>query len=315
MKKVFLFSAAITAALSMQALEDYDLRVLTFEDEDTPSQFITLPDTASKWSSLIDNPQYGGTLLYGASGWGENEQFYSWTDGGNTNLSSCLAYNWGSYAFSSGGDAISDYCSADSATYGDYTSQLTIYKRGDMSLQRHGGGHNGSKNFCVHYSVSSLTFADNIARVIDHMYVTNTTYAFNSMTNGDSFSKQFEEGDWLRIEAYGYAAATDATPSDTAVCYLAQGTHIIADWVKFDLSTLGAVAKVELMVTGSDVGNWGLNTPAYFAFDDVVVRYPKGGTTSLPSVHTIPVTTKILRHGQLLMVHDGKTYTILGQQK
>jgi len=314
MKKSFLFSAAIMAAISMQAVDDYDLRVLTFEDENTPSTFITLPDTASKWSSLIDAQQYGGTLLYGASGWGENEQFYSWTDGGNTNLSSCLAYNWGSYAFSSGGDAISDYCSADSATYGDYTSQLTVYKRGDMNLQRQGGGHNGSKNFCVHYFVSALSFADSVARVIDHMYVANTTYAFHSMTNGDSFARKFTESDWLRIEAYGFAAATDATPSDTAVCYLAQGTNIVADWTKFDLSSLGAVAKVQLTVTGSDTGDWGLNTPAYFAFDDVAVRFSKDDPTYLPSVRTTTATTKIMRNGQVLIVRDGRTYTLLGQQ-
>ncbi len=43
----------------------------------------------------------------------------------------------------------------------------------------------------------------------------------------------------------------------------------------FDLSTLGKVARVEFTMQGSAdlCGDWGLNTPAYFAYDDVTVRF------------------------------------------
>lgn len=61
---------------------DYELRVLTFEDEDYQN------DVSNYWSSLVDNPQYGGKLLYGDSGTGvtSEEEAYKWTDAGNTEL-------------------------------------------------------------------------------------------------------------------------------------------------------------------------------------------------------------------------------------
>jgi len=36
-------------------------------------------------------------------------------------------------------------------------------------------------------------------------------------------------------------------------------------------SSLGKVARIELNVEGYMMGTYGLNTPAYFAYDDVLV--------------------------------------------
>ena len=49
-----------------------------------------------------------------------------------------------------------------------------------------------------------------------------------------------------------------------------------------DLSTLGSVKQLDFIVTGSDVGEFGLNTPSYFALDDLIV-VPEPGTGLLVS--------------------------------
>ena len=62
---------------------DYELRVLTFEDADYKGG----PNFAggNNWTSLIDSPQYGGSMLYGdGSGFDTLEKAYKWTDSGNT---------------------------------------------------------------------------------------------------------------------------------------------------------------------------------------------------------------------------------------
>jgi hypothetical protein len=47
----------------------------------------------------------------------------------------------------------------------------------------------------------------------------------------------------------------------------------VSDWTKFDLSALGKVVMVVFDMDGTDKGDWGLNTPAYFAYDDVAVQF------------------------------------------
>lgn len=76
-----------------------------------------------------------------------------------------------------------------------------------------------------------------------------------------------------KIVAYGYDASDTLTASTELV--LCQGTNPITDWVKFDLSVLGKVAKVLFNFAPSDdlIGDYGMNTPAYFAYDDVAVQF------------------------------------------
>ena len=80
---------------SAQAVDEtpYDLRVLTFEDADYKggANFAG----GSDWTSLIDDPQYGGPLLYGSSGTGftTESEAYKWTDENNTMLSHVFPYN------------------------------------------------------------------------------------------------------------------------------------------------------------------------------------------------------------------------------
>lgn len=260
----------------------YELRVLTFEDADYKGG--TNFAGKSDWSSLIDSPQFSGSMLYGdGSGFDTLEKAYKWTDSGNTELSSRLCNGYGSYCYWSGGHAVSNYASSDYVTNGGHESQLTVYKAGAEGDVRTGGGHNGSNNFAVHYGykdgsqfnmteeLPALSFSDGMARVIDHMYVNNICYALNCYLNGNGLTAKIDDADWVKLVATGYDGSAK---TGEASIYLCNGPkNIIMDWTKFDLSSLGAVTKVEFNVTGSSDNGYGFSQPAYFAYDDVAVRF------------------------------------------
>lgn len=251
------------------------LRVLTFEDADarfTPYTLDYAGVTVSKWSDLIDSQQYGGTLTYDYGG-----GIYTWYDENNTELThSFTTPYW------SGGHAISNYVMPDYVTlpegyYGWY----------ELQYANPIGGHNGSANFCVHNGYvdnfnsslgygahcPAIIFADGVARVVDHMYVTNINYVLNSLTYGDGFNAPAGETTYIKVQAYGF----DANDNNTGVAeiYICRDGKCITTWEKFDLSVLGAVVRIEFNFAASDdqIGSYGLNCPAYFAYDDVAVRF------------------------------------------
>ena len=289
---------------------DYELRVLTFEDADYKGG--TNFAGGNNWTSLIDSPQYGGKMLYGESGGGVDsvDAAYKWTDKNNTWLSNTLSEGYGSWCYWSGGHAVSNYVSGEISKYGGFESQLTVYKKDVSGLERTGGGHNGSNNFAVHYgyadnsgyglgedALPALTFADGTARVIDHMYVNNTDYALNCYIDGNGLTAKIGDDDWVKLVATGYNAAGEKT--GTASIYLCNGPkNIMMDWTKWDLSGLGKVLKVTFNVTGSSDNGYGFSQPAYFAYDDVAVRFEKAAAVVPATGVTLDKTTLNLMTGE-----------------
>ncbi len=323
MKKIFFFAALCLANLVL-AQENYELRTLTFEDADTKFAPYTLEyanKTIATWSDLVDDAQYNGTLTYAWDG------TYTWCDANNTWLTH--SFNppyWG------GGHAISNY------TNPGYTNDdlpTGVWGWYEMQFATLNGGNNNSKNFCVHmgyldfYNSGSgmnpdaklqrISFADGVARVIDHMYITNICYVLNSLVFGDGFAQPANDTTRFEILAIGYDVNGNETAQSTFL--LCNGKdNIIQDWTKWDLSTLGKVAYVEFNIVGSAdlYGDYGLNIPAYFAYDDVAVRFDKDDnhTTSLPNNPTAQRTNSkfIIKNSQLLILKDSKTYTLMGQE-
>ena len=256
----------------------YELRVLTFEDADakfTPYSLDYAGVEVSKWSDLVDDAQYGGTLTYA----NYSAETYYWYDEGNTELyHSFTTPYWG------GGHVISNYVIENYENLPD--GYLGWY---ELQMANPIGGHNGSANFAVHNgysdffnsqiydaSLNGFEFADGVERVVDHMYVTNTNYVLNSLTYGDGFNMPATEDTYLKVIAYGYNADNEEVGSlEFTLCNGA--SNILRTWQKWDLSALGKVAKIVFNFSASadQVGSYGLNCPAYFAYDDVAVRFEK----------------------------------------
>ncbi len=289
----------------------YELRILTFEDQDVKFYPYTLDYAGveiTKWSDLIDNPQYGGPLTYGDY----TNTAYTWWDEGNTELCHTFPYNY-AYCFWGGGHAISNYW-GEGWSDEDRDKHIAKYYGEDYVTENAGNdqmlgwfnlqfmipveAYSGS-NFAVHYgykddqsfveNLPELSFGDDMARVIDHIWVTNTNYTLNQLYNGvkseagNSFGGNWEgltEDGWLKLVAQGFDdvnADAYAEPISEVEFYLVQGENVVTDWQKWDLSGLGAVKKVRFNFLYSDEmgGRYGFTIPGYFAYDDIAVRFEK----------------------------------------
>ena len=295
---------------------DYELRVLTFEDKDAKFEpyyldyaYFWSGKEICTWSDLIDDKQYSGPLMYGND---SMDAMYYWYDQGNTELYHMFPDNY-AYCFWGGGHAVSNYWGAGYADedrnghiakyYGeDYVNQWAGKPGADgalgwflLQLMTPVPAHSGD-NFCVHYgymddysfieNLPEWTFYDCEPRVIDHMYVTNTIYTLNQLYNGvkseegNSFGGNWTgltEDAWLKIVAYGFENVDDDEPVSEVEFYLVKGLDVVEEWQKWDLSELGAVAKVRFNFLYSDEmgGRYGFTIPGYFAYDDVAVRFDK----------------------------------------
>lgn len=316
MKKTFLLlgAMALTGLTAPKAnAQGYELRVLTFEDANLGSSFsgqAGVNNYVTAWSEMIAADQGSDAMLYGDNYGSETEQFYWWHDGGNTELFSELNYAWGAYAYWSGGHAISNYWSSNVETYGDYMSQLTVYRPGSDDMNTAGGGHNGSNQFAVHfgyndgsaYSTDSrvkLSFADGVARVIDHMWVCPTTYALNCFMNGNELTSNLSDDDYVKLIAEGYVNDSKVNECEFV---MANGNSIVMDWSKWDLSSLGAVDYILLNIIGTNDNGYGFSQPAYFAYDDVAVRFPVETPAEPTSYERTGLTTG--NYGTICLPYD-----------
>ena len=210
---------------------------------------------------MIDNPQYGGTLLYG-----ENAASYAWSDT-ETGLSGGITpYDpWGyGISYSSGGTAISNYIDANIAEHASYNFQLAVPVT------------NGSQNFAVAYCNSNvkaaagevpvIKFSEGVKRVIQSMDICPTTYLLGCEKNGNDYAKALtDEGDYLTL-------IITADNGKKVNVDLARNGVILDTWKGIDLSSLGEVNSLSFTMDGNDKGGDYLNTATYFAFDNVVVE-------------------------------------------
>lgn len=274
---------------------DYELRVLTFEDED--ARFEPHECTFSYSMSMYEETKYiekWSDYIPRDGQYGNGHGSYEWYDEGNTELAFVkpeIESWWGI----SGHAGISDYVGTDKDIE-EYSSNDNMMFMIDLQAYNVSGGANGSKNFCSQYGyldpeeyatqyspegvLPGFQFYDEKPRVIDHMYVTNTTYAYGIIINGEcDFGGSYEYTDesTFKIIAYGYDSMDDTEPTTTEFYLLNTGKRIITDWTKWDLSVLGKVVRVEfnLVACYEGYGRYGLVIPAYFAYDDVAVRFEK----------------------------------------
>ncbi len=294
-------------------VDSMELRVLTFEDDDAkfePYYLDYADDWAgreiSTWSDLIDDPQYGGPLTYADF----LSAMYTWYDENNTELTHTFPDNY-AYCFWGGGHAISNYWGGG-FTNEDRDKHIAKYYGQDYVDQNAGNdaalgwfnvqfmtpvpAHSGN-NFAVHYgykdffsyveNLPEISFADGEARIIDHLYVTNTSYTLNQLYEGvmseagNSFGGSWTgltADAWLKITASGFENIDDEEPTSEVEFYLVQGEDVVVDWQKWDLTGLGKVAKVQFNFLYSEEmgGKYGFTIPGYFAYDDVAVQFPGG---------------------------------------
>jgi hypothetical protein len=220
---------------------------------------LSLPDSESSWSGNYPVDGIGGTgeLTSFAS---RGVEFSNFSDGD--------WYFWEGFAYSN---------MSDTTTPG-YGNQFSAYT---------GTGYNAGDDIYavgfVGYSTIPTVIFTNPTSLLGG-YFTNTTYAALAMLNGEGPAKKFggpsgDDPDWFLLTIAG--KDSDGLETGTVDFYLSDYRfadnaldYIVDTWEYVDLSSLGVVKSLEFTLSSSDVGEWGMNTPAYFAMDNLVIPEP-----------------------------------------
>ena len=186
-----------------------------------------------------------------------------------------------------------------------------------------GSGYNSS-NYGVFTPDGNISFAGQGVD-LQSFKITNTTYAALSMKDGDpagqyAFAKQFGSinnakgnpdgtngADYFRV--WTIAHREDDAKIDSIVFYLADfrstdnsQDYILDTWRNVDLTFLKeTVYKLSFRFESSDVGEYGMNTPAYFAIDNLVINKSTGlkeSTLSSVSIYPNPIQNELTISGE-----------------
>ncbi len=216
--------------------------------------------------------------------------------------------NLGTQGFYNGSDGKGGFASGNfrfftsytKSDYGDYWSGFAASNKTDVTTAGYtnqysaitGKGVNGTPNYAVGYPfpVSTITLKDTI---VSGLYVTNSTYAYLSMKNGDGFAKKFggESGndpDWLLLTIQGFDSDGKSTGevsvnlADFAYSNNAND-YILNTWKWVDLKKLGRISKLEFSLRSTDNNDYGMKTPGYFCIDNL----NKEIVTSTSELHQI----------------------------
>ncbi len=172
------------------------------------------------------------------------------------------------------------YTSWDGLAYSNETD-TTSPGFGNQYVSAPGGG-SASANYAVLYDPGAfgnkpvVTLPSGMQPV--SISLTNTAWAVDSMTNGDSLTTPFgddtdaagdpnDPNDWTLLTITGSNAGGT---TGTVECYLAdyrfEDDYILQDWTTFDLTSLGPATTLSFSVTASDSG-----VPTYAAIDNIEI--------------------------------------------
>lgn len=152
-----------------------------------------------------------------------------------------------------------------------------------------GSGVGGSANYAVGYystfetttNVTYTAFSALTDLAGKGAFLTNTTWAALDMLNGGGGfgSKKYggvsgDDPDYLllRIEGFAGASSTGFVDFYLADFRFADNSldYVVSDWTWVDLSSLGSVDRLLFTMDSSNKDAWGINTPAYFAMDNLL---------------------------------------------
>jgi len=220
------------------------------------------------------------------SSWNGSDGSGCFTSGAATfnNDYNAVFFSWGGWAYSNVKDTVTP----------GWMNQYAAYSY--LGTPQAGAGFGGSGNYGVAYcdsytpTVPTITIPSNMR--FESIRVTNTTYAALSMLHGDAssqgqvFAKKFgctwdkqkniwvdvDEPDWFKLTITGLDA--DGRSVGSLDFYLADyrfaddaDDYVVSDWTEVSLAGLSGAVALTFDLSSTDNGDFGMNTPAYFAAD------------------------------------------------
>ncbi len=181
-----------------------------------------------------------------------------------------------------------------------------------------GGGSGGSSNYAIGFlSAPTPVIELPPGAVPISLDVTNTTYAALSMLLGDAFAKRFGDDpstasivetsfpDYFKLTIGGLTATGQPVGTSLDV-YLADyrfandaDDFVLDTWETVDLTGLAGAATLTFALESSDVGQFGMNTPGYFAVDNLVTQVVPEPSSILLAIVGISIAVFLRRRRRL----------------
>ena len=128
-------------------------------------------------------------------------------------------------------------------------------------------------------------------------YFNLTSYPYYSIEYGDSFSRAFTNGDKFTLIVHGISPEDEEKTVEVDLASYTNGNLTInRGWSYADLSELGVVNQIWFSMTSTDSGAYGMNTPAYFAMDKLMVREAPTNAASSVLAPKCKITYNRARH-------------------
>ena len=200
----------------------------------------------------------------------------------------------------------------------------------NMYSSKAGSGHLSSNNYAVNYADGYFLPGPSISQFnfeMQEAYLSNNTYAFNSMRDGDDYAKKFggvsgNDPDFFSVTFDGFLNGQSVGTS--VVFYLADFRfedntldYLVRDWTRVDLTALGTVDSVTFLFESSDIGDFGINTPLYFCMDDLKMNAVPNGLIDVDasnfSIFPNPASDFIQFKAPQNSISNIDLYTLTGQ--
>lgn len=180
--------------------------------------------------------------------------------------SAIFQYKWDTgFSFWSGGFSYTNKYDSSTAGFGNLYG-VKPYK-----------GYNGSNTYVIGQDHGIIKLKTPY-KGVEGMYLTNATYPYKSMKNGDAFAKKFggvsgNDPDFFKITIKGFSGGVLKT--DSVEFYLADFRnsnnsldYIVSTWQWVNTTSLGEIDSLKFFMYSSDVGSFGINTPLFFGLDN-----------------------------------------------
>ena len=151
-------------------------------------------------------------------------------------------------------------------------NQFSVYSSSGADKSKHFGvflaDNQGAPN--------RMSFSDGKNHTLKSIAVNNSTYTALTIKRGDENSRAFDFGDWYLLTIKGYDK--DGVLTGEIEFYLADyrfensnKRYVMSFWRNINLQELGKINSIEFVLSSSDEGYSGYNTPLYFCIDNIKI--------------------------------------------
>lgn len=233
-----------------------------------------MASTFTSLAQLTENFD-GATFSLTPNSFYQNTTTDDWQTSGSTPFAT-FRYHWDSGSgYWRSGSAFTNVKDSVNGTYTNIYGSIT------------NGAFNGSTYVTV--KDSAIIKMNSNALSLSGFFVTNTTFAYKTIKNGNGFSRKFGDTtgthsglpqgtypDWFKLIVRPYRGGVLLT--DSVEHYLADyrqaGTandYIQKNWQYVFCANLPISDSIVITMRSSDTGTYGINTPAYFCMDNFTV--------------------------------------------